>query len=71
LSADDNRFDIHYNLALIYTLYNFLPEGFYHCRRAIDLSDSQYQPWALNLAGNIQFEMGNYNQALDYNGKLS
>ena len=66
LSADDNRFDIHYNLALIYTLYNFLPEGFYHCRRAIDLGDSQYQPWALNLAGNIQFEMGNYNQALEY-----
>jgi len=66
LFADDKRFDIHYNLALIYTLYNFLPEGLYHCRRAIDLNDRQYQPWALNLAGNIHFTMGDFNQALDY-----
>jgi tetratricopeptide (TPR) repeat protein len=66
LFADDNRFDIHYNLALIYSLYNFQPEALYHCRRAIDLGNSQYQPWALNLAGNIQFEMGNFEQARDY-----
>jgi tetratricopeptide (TPR) repeat protein len=66
LFADDQRFDIHYNLALIYTLYNFLPEGLYHCRRAIDLGSPQYQPWAMNLAGNIEFAMGNFSQALDY-----
>ena len=66
LFADDKRFDIHYNLALIYTLYNFLPEGLYHCRRAIDLNDRQYQPWALNLAGNIHFTMGDFHQALAY-----
>ena len=66
LFADDNRFIIHYNIALIYYLHNFPQEAFYHCRRAIDLGDSQYQPWALNLAGNIQFEMGNFNQALYY-----
>ncbi|HSQ34450.1 MAG TPA: tetratricopeptide repeat protein [Candidatus Binatia bacterium] len=66
LFADDKRFDIHYNLALIYTLYNFLSEGLYHCRRAIDLNDPRYQPWALNLAGNIQFTMGDFDQALDY-----
>ena len=66
LFADDNRFIIHYNIALIYYLHNFPQEAFYHCRRAIDLGDSQYQPWALNLAGNIQFEMGNFKQALYY-----
>ena len=66
LFADDKRFDIHYNLALIYTLYNFLPEGLYHCRRAIDLHNPQYQPWALNLAGNILFEMKNFDRALGF-----
>jgi tetratricopeptide (TPR) repeat protein len=66
LFADENRFDIHYNLALIYSLYNFQREALFHCRRAIDLGNSQYQPWALNLAGNIHFAMGNFNQALDY-----
>lgn len=66
LLADDNRFDIHYNLALIYCLYKLQQEALYHCRRAIDRGDAHYQPWALNLAGNIQFEMGNFNQALNY-----
>jgi tetratricopeptide (TPR) repeat protein len=66
LFADDNRFIIHYNIALIYYLHKFPQEGFYHCRRAIDLGDSRYQPWALNLAGNIQFAMANFNQALYY-----
>lgn len=66
LSADDNRFDIHYNLALIYCLYNFKQEALFHCRRAIDLGDSQFQAWALNLAGNIHFEMRNFEQARKY-----
>jgi tetratricopeptide (TPR) repeat protein len=66
LFADDRRFDIHYNLALIYCLYNFKEEALFHCRRAIDLGDRQYQPWALNLAGNIRFEMGDFDLALGY-----
>ncbi len=66
LSADDNRFDIHYNLALIYCLYNFKQEALFHCRRAIDLGDPQFQAWALNLAGNIHFEMGEFDQARSY-----
>jgi len=66
LHADDTRFDIHYNLALIYTLYKFLPEGLYHCRRAIDLHDRRLQPLALNLAGNILFEMGDFARAGDF-----
>ena len=66
LFADDSRFIIHYNIALIYCLYNFPQEGLYHCRRAIDIGDPQYQPLAFNLAGNIQFETGNFNQALYY-----
>lgn len=66
LKADDTRFDIHYNLALIYTLYKFLPEGLYHCRRAIDLGDPRLQPWALNLAGNILFEMKDFARAVDF-----
>ena len=66
LKADDTRFDIHYNLALIYTLYKFLPEGLFHCRRAIDLQDRRMQPLALNLAGNILFEMGDFARAGDF-----
>ncbi|MFH2108066.1 MAG: tetratricopeptide repeat protein [Chrysiogenia bacterium] len=63
LYADDKRFDIHYNIALIYCLYKFPRESLYHCRRAIDLGNPQYQSWALNLAGNITFEMGDLEQA--------
>jgi tetratricopeptide (TPR) repeat protein len=63
LYADDKRFDIHYNIALIYCLYKFPQESLYHCRRAIDLGNPQYQSWALNLAGNITFEMGDLEQA--------
>jgi len=66
LYADDNRFDIHYNIALIYCLYKFPQQSLYHCRRAIDLGNPQFQSWALNLAGNITFEMGDLDQALKF-----
>ncbi|HUU06684.1 MAG TPA: tetratricopeptide repeat protein [Patescibacteria group bacterium] len=66
LYADDKRFAIHYNIALIYCLYKFPQESLYHCRRAIDLGNPQYQSWALNLAGNITFEMGDLDQALKF-----
>ncbi len=66
LFADGNRFEIRYNLALIYSLYNFQKEALYHCRHAIDLGNPKYQHWALNLAGNIEFEMGNFTHALQY-----
>ena len=51
LLADDNRFDIHYNLALIYCLYDFQQKALYHCLRAIDLNDSQYRSRVEQIAG--------------------
>ncbi len=66
LLADESRFDIHYNLALIYCLYGFQREALPHCLRAVELGDDRYQTWALNLAGNIQFERGQYRQAIHY-----
>jgi tetratricopeptide (TPR) repeat protein len=66
LLLDDRSFVLHYNMALIYCLYGFLPESLFHCLRAVDLGDSRHQPWALNLAGNIHFEMGHFEMARSY-----
>ncbi|MBN2345245.1 MAG: tetratricopeptide repeat protein [Candidatus Aminicenantes bacterium] len=69
LYLDDRSFILHYNVALVYCLHNLIPESLHHCLCAIRLGESVeplHQSWALNLAGNILFEMGQFEEARDY-----